>query len=217
MKTTSHNYICKIMLALLATALTSFVSADVYAETQFCNVTIDFSTHGQGPLDPSFYRRDGITFSEQGGGLFVAFIQGDDALSSEPIGGQSGPIKGTLIPPIIGLSVRLAPAAQGTAEYTLTTFDPSGRSIASNSVVVTQDTGDPQTGPAGYFTINMTNMSRKAKSFVLANRFIRSSFDNTVVPFGVSENYSYSNRARLLIDLAHTRSSTANRMHPRFS
>jgi hypothetical protein len=160
------------------------LSADVYAATQFCNVTIDFSTHGQGPLDPNFYRNDGISFSEQGGGLFVGFIQGDDALSSEPIGGQSGPIKGTLIPPIVGLSLR--PAAQGTTEYTLTTFDPSGRSIASNSVVVTQDTGDPQTGSAGYFTINIASMSRKAKSFILANRFIRSSFDNTGIGFGIS-------------------------------
>jgi hypothetical protein len=85
----------KIMLALAVTAWVSLFSADVYAATQFCNVTIDFSTHGQGPLDPNFYRNDGISFSEQGGGLFVGFFQGDDALSSEPIGGQSGPIKGT--------------------------------------------------------------------------------------------------------------------------
>jgi hypothetical protein len=159
-----------------------------------CNVTIDFSTHGQGSFDPTFYKNDGISFREgSGSGFFIGFIQGDDALQQS--GQQNRPIGGTLIPPVSGLSVRLSPELQGTAEYTLTTFDSLGLSIDKHSVLVTQDTGDSQNSEFGYFTIDMKNLPRKAKTFILENRFIRSSFiNNTFIPFGVgSISLCYSN------------------------
>jgi hypothetical protein len=136
-----------------------------------CNVTIDFSIHGQSPSDPTFYKNNGISFR-------------DDALQQS--GQQNRPIGGTLIPPVSGLSVRLAPGLQGTAEYTLTTFDSLGLSIDKHSVLITQDTGDSQNSGFGYFTIDMKNLPRKAKSFILDERFIRSSFiQNTSIPYGL--------------------------------
>lgn len=139
-------------------------------------VTIDFSTHGEGQFDPKFYKNDGIRFKE---GTFVGFIQGDEALV--------GPIAGNFAPPTSSLSVRIAPAEQGTAEYTLTAFDASGVLVARNSVVIIQDTGDPETGPLGYFTLDLCHLPRKVKSFTLRNRFIRSSFPSiTIIDFGVS-------------------------------
>jgi hypothetical protein len=150
-----------------------------------CNVTIDFSIHGQSPSDPTFYKNNGISFREgSGSGFSIGFIQGDDALQQS--GQQNRPIGGTLIPPVSGLSVRLAPGLQGTAEYTLTTFDSLGLSIDKHSVLITQDTGDSQNSGFGYFTIDMKNLPRKAKSFILDERFIRSSFiQNTSIPYGL--------------------------------
>ena len=151
-------------------------------------VTVDFSTHGHGPLQPDSYKRDGVVFTE---GSFVGFIQGDDALV--------GPVAGRFTPPVSSLSARLAPAVQGTAEYTLRAFDASGDVVASASVTVTQDTGDPASGPFGYFTIDLGTLPRGAKWFELNNRFVRSSFPHiTSIQFGVS-------------DLTYASPSTANK------
>src|SRR5688572_9992764 len=75
-------------------------------------VTVDFSTHGTGSFDSDFYKKDGVRFTQESD---VGFVQGDEALV--------GPIAATFTPPISGLSVRLAPFVQGTAEYVLTAFD----------------------------------------------------------------------------------------------
>ena len=144
--------------------------------TSFAIKTIDFSTHAVGPFQPDFYKKDGIVFTE---GSFVGFIQGDQALV--------GPIAATFRPPIFGLSVSVAPSRQGTAEYTLTAADATGRVIGSASMIITEDLGDPTTQPFGYFTIDLGSLPRRAKTFTLQNRFVRSS-DPTVtrIDFGVS-------------------------------
>jgi len=139
-------------------------------------VTIDFSTHGEGVFQADFYRKVGVIFTT---GSFVGFIQGDQALV--------GPIAGTFSSPVSSLSVRIAPALQGTAEYTLTAWDASRKVIRSVSAIVMQDTGDPATGLDGYFTLDLGNLPHSAKYFALDNLFIRSSFPNTTsIPFGVS-------------------------------
>lgn len=173
-------------LSLLLTVFIFLLPVTSSNASNSCKVTIDFSTHGQGSFDPTFYKDDGISFWEgSGSGFSVGLVQFDDALIH--MGGQqNGPIGGTLIPPVAGLSVSLAPSLQGTAEYTLTTFDSLGKLIDKHSVLVTQDTGDSQDSGSGYFTIKMKNLPRKAKSFILENRFIRSSFiNNTSISFGV--------------------------------
>ena len=138
--------------------------------------TVDFTTHGQGWFDQSFYVRDGVTFTQ---GDFVGWIQGDEALV--------GPIAGDFKPKVSSLSARVAPAVQGTAIYTLSALSPSGRVIESTSVTITQDTGDPDTGPFGYVTIDLGTLPRKAASFSLTNTFVRSSYPQyTTMPFGVS-------------------------------
>jgi hypothetical protein len=138
--------------------------------------TIDFSEHGQGEFELGSYKKEGVVFTE---GESVGFIQGDEALV--------GPIAGRFMPPAAGLSARVAPALQGTAEYTLTAYDGASRVIALRSVVVTEDTGDPATVFFGYFTLELDILSDEAKSFSVTNRFIRSSFpENTSIPFGVS-------------------------------
>jgi len=109
---------------------------------------IDFSTHGQGPFQADFFKKDGVTFTE---GSFVGFIQGDEALI--------GDIAGTFTPPVSSLSARVAPAFQGTIEFTLTALDASSTVIASESVTVTE------TGAGGYVTIDLGALPAKAKYF----------------------------------------------------
>lgn len=138
--------------------------------------TIDFSSHGEGPFKSNFFKRQGLVMTQ---GDFVGFIQGDQTLV--------GPVAGTFHPAFCSLSVRVAPAAQGTAAYTLTAYAASGRMVGSTTVTVTQDIGDPTSGPDGYFTIELTNLSPRAQTFTLENQFIRSSFAHiTLIPFGVS-------------------------------
>jgi hypothetical protein len=176
-------------LSLFLTAFIFLLPVTSSNANNTCNVTIDFSTHGTGPFDPTFYKNNGISFfwENSGSGFFVGLVQGDDALiQSENTGAQHGPIGGTLIPSVSGLSLTLAPSVQGTAEYTLTTFDSLGRLIDRKSVLVTQDTSDPENSASGYFTMNMKDLPRKAKSFILENRFIRTSFSNQIISFGVS-------------------------------
>jgi hypothetical protein len=139
-------------------------------------VEIDFSTHGQGPFDQNFYRSSGVTFTQ---GSFVGYVQGDEAVV--------GPLAGTFKPKITSLAARFAPAGQGTATYTLSALNPSGRVIGATSVTVTQDTGDPESGPFGYVTIDLGTLSKKAAAFTLTNEFVRSSYPHiTLIEFGVS-------------------------------
>ena len=151
------------------------------------SVTIDLSTFGSSKFFvPDFYRLDGILFPPEQCGVstcsawFAQFIQGDDAL-------VGGPVTATFTRPISDLSLRVAPALQGTATYVLKAFAESGPLLATTSVTVTQDEGDPANSGFGYFTMSLTNLPGPAKSFALDNVFVRSSFpQNVAIPFGVS-------------------------------
>jgi hypothetical protein len=137
---------------------------------------IDFSSAGEGVFQTDFFRKQGLIFTQ---GDFVGFVQGDEALV--------GPIAGSFHPSVCSLSLRVAPALQGTAAYTLTAFSPSGEIVSQVTVTVTQDSGDPENGPFGYFTIELANLTPRANYFTLENRFIRSSFpQNTQIPFAIS-------------------------------
>jgi hypothetical protein len=153
-------------------------------------VTIDFTSYGSdSAFDPNYYRGEGIRFPAKRCGTagcdqwYVAWVQGDDALSQTP---SLGPIQGTFTRPVSDLTLRIAPSVQGTAMYTLTAFGPSGEVLAQNSVTVTQDFGDPANTGFGYFTLSVTDLPRPAKSFTLDNAFVRSSFGNTEIPYAVS-------------------------------
>jgi len=137
--------------------------------------TIDFSAVSQGPFDQSFFKADRIVFTE---GTAVGFVQFHNALI--------GPVAGKVRGGFTSLSAQVAPTLQGTATYTLAAFK-HGKQIAATSMTVTQDTGDPTTGPPGYFTIRVDRLPKKADSFSLSNVFVRSSFPNvTEIGFGVS-------------------------------
>jgi hypothetical protein len=158
-------------LVAIVMLLAMLVPASVASAT-----TVDFSTFGQGYFDQSFYQADGVTFTQ---GDFVGYIQGDEALV--------GPVAGTFKPRVTSLSARVAPAVQGTAIYTLSALNPGGRVIESTSVTITQDTGDPNSGPWGYVTIDLGTLPRRAAGFSLTNTFVRSSYPQyTTMPFGVS-------------------------------
>jgi hypothetical protein len=155
-------------------------------------VTIDFSSFGAGDIfEPDFYRAQGIRFPPQRCGsagcanwTIAHILQGDDALLGEP---GFGPIEASFTKPISDLSLRVAPALQGAATYVLEAFAASGKLVATASVTVTQDFGDPANTGFGYFTISLRNLRRPAKSFTLENVFVRSSFPgNTEIPYGVS-------------------------------
>ena len=161
------------ILAALIVTVAVFHVAGASADTTH---VIDFSKHGGGPLDRKFFKRDGIVFSS---GSYVGYVQGDDALV--------GPIAGKLSPKATGVSARIAPANQGTATYTLTTYDSAGQVVAATSVTVTQDLGDPANSGWGYFTLSQSSLPSNAASFEVTNAFVRSSYPNvTFVSFAVS-------------------------------
>jgi hypothetical protein len=138
------------------------------------SATIDFSQPGIGPFDRSYFSE--ARFSQ---GSFVGYVQGDEALI--------GPLAGTAASKFTSISVDIAPAFQGTADYTIEAFSSADRVIGSSTVRVTQDTEDPETGPWGYVTLELASLPKKARSFRLSNTFVRSSFPNiTVIDFGVA-------------------------------
>jgi len=174
----------KVFLSLLALVLLGLPTAQVQAApgiaTPGCrsaiSQTIDFSTAIQGPIQPDFFQGQGLVFTE---GNFVGFVQGDQSLI--------GPVAGTFHPAVCSLSLRVAPSLQGTAAYTLTAYSPSGEVVGSRTMIVTQDSGDPENGLFGYFSIELTDLSQRAQTFTLENQFIRSSFPQTTqIPFAVS-------------------------------
>jgi hypothetical protein len=137
--------------------------------------TIDFSAVGAGPFTQSYFRHDGIVFTE---GNFTSLVQWRNALL--------GPVAAKLRGCFTSLSVQVAPDLQGTANYTLAAFK-QGSQIASTSMTVTQDEADPSTGPFGYFTISINTFPEDADSFSLSDTFVGSSFPgNTQIGFGVS-------------------------------
>jgi len=174
----------KVFLSLLASVLLSLPPAQVGAApsltTPGCrsgsSQTIDFSTAGQGTFQPNFFKSQDLVITQ---GDFVGFVQGDEALI--------GPVAGTFHPAVCGISVRVAPAFQGTAAYTLRAYSASGKVVGSTTLIVTQDIGEPDGGSTGYFVIELPVLSQKAQTFTLENQFIRSSFpQNTQISFGVS-------------------------------
>jgi hypothetical protein len=159
---------------LLALLCALFAFAPAAGAARPASVTIDFSQHGEGSLDRSYFK--GVEFTE---GSWVGYIQGDQALV--------GPVSGTAEKKFTSISASVAPATQGTATYTLTAYKGNGKPIASSSITVTQDTGDPQTGPWGYNTVTLAGLSKKATAFHLTNSFVRSSHSHiTQIEFGVS-------------------------------
>jgi hypothetical protein len=155
-------------------------------------VSVDFSSFGGiGVIfEHDFYRSDGILFPPEQCGpagcdpWTIDLIQGDAALLAE---NQFGPVRARFTRPVSSLSVRVAPALQGTARYVLKAFAASGKLLARTSVTVTQDSGDPADTGFGYFTISLSNLPGPAKSFTLDNVFLRSTFPtNDNIPYGVS-------------------------------
>ena len=154
-------------------------------------VTIDFTSLGIGRYwQPDFVRSDGIRFTRQQCGaagcrtLSVDLIQGDAALLGEP---QFGPIQATFTRPIADLSLRVAPALQGTVIYVLKAFAASGKLLGTARLSVTQDFGDPANTGFGYVTVRLSNLPKPAKSFTFQSVFVRSTFPlNTEIPYGIS-------------------------------
>ena len=171
------RFALRIPVLRVATAFTVLLAVllGITPTAQAATTTIDFSAAGVGPFDQSFFKKQGVVFTD---GTFVGFVQSDEALI--------GPIAGKVRGGFTTLSLSVAPAFQGTATYTLIAFR-KGKEIARTSVTVTQDLGDPSTSPAGYFTISIGPLPKKADSFSLSNKFVRSSFpNNTLIEFGVS-------------------------------
>jgi hypothetical protein len=158
-----------VAIAPAAQAITPSQSAKAW-------ITIDFSTvTPDAPFDQTSFKDDGIIFTD---GEFVGFFQGDNALA--------GPIAANVRGGFKSLSVQVAPGFQGTATYTLTAFK-RGEEIGTTSMTVIQVVGDPDSGPAGYFTISLDHLPKKADSFSLSNVFVSSpNPDLSMMEFGVS-------------------------------
>ena len=181
----------KVFLSFVVSVLLSLPVAQVQAApslpTPGCqstsSQTIDFSTAGEGTFQPDFFKSQSLVITQ---GDFVGFVQGDQSLI--------GPVAGTFHPAVCGISVRVAPAFQGTAAYTLRAYAASGKVVGSTTMIVTQDIGEQGSGSFGYFVIELAGLSQKAQTFTLENKFIRSSFpQTTLISFGVS-SITYSTR-----------------------
>lgn len=162
-------------------------------------VTVDFSSFGDGKVfQPDFYRSDGIRFLEQCGTTgcapwFIgccpaAIVVGEDVVDA--------PLKATFTRPISDLSLRAGLGFQGTVTLILSAFDASDHLLATTSVTVTQDEGDPANMGFDDVTVSLANLSKPAKSFSLVNVFVRSSFPQfTHIPVDVS-SISYTHWGR---------------------
>jgi hypothetical protein len=158
--------------------------------------TIDFSTIGFGTVfDPLTFQSEGLVFPVEQcapacGDWVIGMVQGDEVLTQPP---GLGPIEGRFTRPVSELSLLVAPSLQGTATYVLRVYAANGRLLAERSLTVTQDFGDPQNTGFGFFSIGVTDLARHAKSFVLDNVFVRSSFPGTTsIPYGVASiTYSH--------------------------
>lgn len=201
MKTVSPVLAGAVLSVTLACSDAPLTSEPEFASVAAAPVTIDFTVAGDGLFDPEFFRADGFFLNapQRCGPLgcddwFVSFIQGDLALVGET--DQWGPIKGKFTRPISELSLRVAPALQGTAKYVLRVFTSDGALLARSVMTVTQDSGDPADGGMGYFTMRLRNLPSTARRFKLHNVFVRSSFPlNTSIPFGVSSiTYTFGPR-----------------------
>jgi len=169
----TRSRVTVVALAVVA-ALLAPAPAAVAADSS--TVVVDLSEPGQGFFDQAYFQDDGVVFTEGG---FVGFLQGDEALI--------GPVAGTVGKGFTGVTAQFAPGFQGTADYTLSAYSRSGRELGSSTLRVTQDSGDPESGPLGYATISLT-VAKKATVFRLSSTFVRSSFPNiTTIDFGASE------------------------------
>src|SRR5215210_3779429 len=92
-KNRSDNLKClRVYLSLLAFVLFILPTAQVHAASMIaipgCRSamvkTIDFSAAGEGPIQPDFFKRQGLVLTQ---GDFVGFIQGDEALNG-PVAGS---------------------------------------------------------------------------------------------------------------------------------
>ena len=139
-------------------------------------VTLDFSAPGQGVFDQSFFvgaRR----------GVHVGRVRGVRAGRRRA---RPGTGRGRFARPVSALSVSLAPAYAGTAEYTLDALNSSGKRVGRARTTVVQDAGDPATGPFGYFTMQLGSL-RGATAFRLSTRLISSSSPNiTLMELGLA-------------------------------
>src|SRR5438093_9962896 len=169
------------MIIAIVIALASLVSLPSSAAASVGvgapEVTVAFSSFGEGLFDPNFYRLDGIVFpSERCGSVgcapwLVSLVQGDDALLGDP---SFGFVTATFTRPVSDLSLSFAPDLQGTATYVLKAYSGSGEVIASTSITVTEDFGDPANEGFGYHVVSLTNLSTPAVSFTLDSIFVRS-------------------------------------------
>lgn len=145
------------------------------------DVIIDFSALRDGPSDNSDFFADlGVSFRRP---LELGFVQGDDAV----LVGSLGALAGDFARRATSVSAFVAPAFQGTADYTLAALDASSHLIASTTIRITQDIGDPlDTGP-GYVPIRLGTLSQPVQAFSLSSEFVGSSFPQVrFIDFGVS-------------------------------
>lgn len=141
------------------------------------DVVVDFTDHGQGVLRPKDYSRDGVRFLD---GEFVGWVQGDEALV--------GPVEFTVPTWTDAAILTFAPSNQGSAWYTLEALGSRGEVLASTRALVTQDEGDPSTGPFGYTTIALSDVPAGTRSLALSNEFLSSSYEQyTEIGFAVAE------------------------------
>ena len=80
---------------------------------------------------------------------------------------QSGDITATFTRPVTSVTVSFAVWSEGTAEYSLTAYAPSGRAIANSSTTA----AETSTG-TGYHTLVVHDLPSKAKSFSMTGGWI---------------------------------------------
>jgi hypothetical protein len=182
----TRSFVTLLVVFVVSCLGGSVTSAVAAAPT---TVTIDFSDFQPGDMvRPFHYWQQGLVFPREQcapdcADWEIGWLQGDEGLWQPP---GWRPLKGSFLVPVSELSLDVAPALQGTARYVLRVYGFAGQLLAEKAVTVTQDFGDPENTGFGHFTVAIADLPSPATSFVFHNVFVRSSFLNTFVPFGVS-------------------------------
>lgn len=167
-KYSKFNFACFSPTFALGVIAVFFVAIN---EAGAIPITVDMSDHGGGTFDQEYFKPQGVIFTDGG---FIGYVQGDDALIFD----QSNGITGLFAPAAVtSISVDIAPWLQGTWAYRLAALDVLSNIIDSETILVTQDSGDPENSGSGYFSIELAGLPG-AVGFLVDSTYIRDSHGN---------------------------------------
>jgi hypothetical protein len=152
------------LVGVLLIALLIGLAAPVSSASPVRSMTIDIDATGAWigffRMDPLFFKSDGIQFA---GEYMVGFSVGEAVLEANAAWNDPPyTIAATFTRPVDSVSASIRMNVQGTAQYTLVAYSPSGDVIGSSTITMTQNGLDPN-----FHDVTVDDLPSKAKSFSL--------------------------------------------------